>query len=147
MPLTSVRARSWPGPDEVPMTYPATYIAAETIHGTPVPSWPGVVLSLILVLAAAAVAMRSRLGMTRELAIAVVRAGVQLVAIGAVLRVIFDHAGVPGSLGWVVAMVLIAGRVSGGRGRGLPHSYAVATIATAVGVVTTLGVLVAVGTV
>jgi putative ABC transport system permease protein len=105
------------------------------------------VLSLVLVLAAAAVALRSRLGMTRELAIAVARAGVQLLAVGALLRLIFEHAGVPGSLGWIAAMVLIAGRVAGARGRGLPHAYAVATAANLVGVVTTLGVLVAVGTV
>src|SRR6266576_330867 len=98
-------------------------LAAETINGTPVPSWPGVILSLVLVLAAAAVALRSRLGMTRELAIAVVRAGVQLLVIGALLRLVFEHAGIPGSLGWIAAMVLIAGRVAGGRGRGLPHSY------------------------
>ena len=92
-------------------------IAAQTIHGTPVPSWPGVVLSLLLVLAAAAVALRAGLGMTRELAIAVVRAGVQLLAIGALLRLIFEHAGIPGSLGWIAAMVLIAGRVAGGGAR------------------------------
>jgi putative ABC transport system permease protein len=122
-------------------------IAADTIQGTPVPSWPGVALSLLLVLAAAAVALRSRLGMTRELAVAVIRAGVQLLIVGALLRLIFEHAGIPGSLGWIAAMVLIAGRVAGGRGRGLPHSYVVATAAIAVGVVTTLGVLVAVGTV
>ncbi len=122
-------------------------VAVETIHGTPVPSWPGVALSLLVVLAAVALALRSGLGMTRELAVAVVRAGVQLVAIGALLRLIFEHAGVPGSLGWIAAMVLIAGRVSGGRGRGLPHTYAVATASIAVGVVTTLGVLVGVGTV
>jgi len=122
-------------------------IAAETISGTPVPSWPGVVFSLILVLAAAAVALRSGLGMTQELAIAVVRAGVQLLIVGAVLKLIFEHAGLPGSLGWIGAMVLIAGRVAGARGRGLPRSYAVATAANATGVVLTLGVLVAVGTV
>jgi putative ABC transport system permease protein len=124
-----------------------TLFAAETINGTPVPSWPGVILSLVLVLAAAAVSMRSRLGMTRELAVAVARAGVQLLAVGALLRLIFAHAGIPGSLAWIAAMVFIAGRVAGGRGRGLPSSYAIATAANATGVVLTLGVLVAVGTV
>ncbi|MFL6238308.1 MAG: ABC transporter permease [Actinomycetes bacterium] len=122
-------------------------LGAETINGTPVPSWPGVVLSLLLVLAAVAVSLRSGLGMTRELGVAVVRAGVQLLAVGALLRLIFEHAGVPGSLGWIAAMVLIAGRVAGRRGRGLPRSYAIATVATAVGVVMTLGLLVSVGTV
>src|SRR4051795_1827165 len=120
----------------------AGMIAAENIHGTPVPSWPGVALSLLLVLAAAAVALRTRLGMTRELAVAVVRAGVQLLIVGALLRLIFERAGLAGSLGWIAAMVLIAGRGAGARGRGLPHSYAVATAANATGVVLTLGILV-----
>ena len=122
-------------------------IAVDTINGTAVPSWPEVALSLLLVLAAAGVILRARLGMTRELVVAVVRAGVQLLAVGALLRLIFDHAGIPGSLAWITAMVLIAGRVSGDRGRGLPRSYAVATVAIGTGVVLTLGVLVAVGTV
>jgi putative ABC transport system permease protein len=102
---------------------------------------------LLLVLGAGAVILRARLGMTRELVVAVVRAGVQLLAVGSVLRLIFDHAGVPGSLAWILAMVLIAGRVAGARGRGLPRSYLVATAAIAVGVTVTLGTLVAVGTV
>src|SRR4051812_27261712 len=120
------------------MTASVVTIAVDTIHGTPVPSWPGVALSLLLVLAAVAVALRTGLGMTRELAVAVVRAGVQLLAVGAILRLIFEHAGVPGSLGWIAAMVLIAGRVAGARGRGLPQVHVVATAAIAVGVITTL---------
>ncbi|MDX6286247.1 MAG: UDP-glucose/iron transport system permease protein [Frankiales bacterium] len=122
-------------------------LAAGTINGTTVPSWPEVALSVLLVLAAAAVILRTRLGMTRELVVAVVRAAVQLLAVGALLGLIFDHAGVPGSLAWIAAMVLVAGRVAGGRGRGLPRSMYVATAAVAAGVLTTLGTLVAVGTV
>jgi len=122
-------------------------LAAHDINGTPVPSWPEVALSVILVVIAAAIVQRARLGIGRELVIAVVRAAVQLVAVGLVLRVIFDHAGIPGSLGWITAMVLIAGRVAGNRGRGLPRAHSVATVAIAVGVVATLGVLVAAGTI
>jgi putative ABC transport system permease protein len=124
-----------------------TFLSAETINGTSVPTWSGVVFSLILVLAAVAVALRARLGMTRELVIAVVRAGVQLVVVGALLKLIFEHAGVAGSIGWIAAMVLIAGRVAGSRGRGLPHAYVVATAANAIAVIFTLGTLVAVGTI
>jgi putative ABC transport system permease protein len=121
-------------------------LAAST-HDVPVPSWPSVAFSLALVLVAALVVARARLGIGRELVVAVVRAAVQLIAVGALLHVIFDHAGLPGSLGWIVAMVLIAGRVAGGRGKGLPRPRVVATIAVGVATAVTLGVLVAFGTV
>ena len=49
-----------------------------------VPSWTGVIASLLVALAAA-LAYRQRLGLSRELIIAAVRAGIQLVAVGAVL--------------------------------------------------------------
>lgn len=122
-------------------------LAADTINGTTVPSWPEVALSLLLVLVVAAVILHSRLGMTRELAVAVIRAAVQLLAVGSLLSLIFDHAGIAGSLAWIAAMVVVAGRVSGGRGRGLHRSTMVATAAVAAGVLTTLGTLVALGTV
>ena len=58
------------------------------------------IASLLLVALAAALAYRQRLGLTRELVIAAVRAGIQLVAVGAVLLWIFAHAGLPvGSAG------------------------------------------------
>ena len=47
-----------------------------------VPSWTGVAASLVLVLVAAGIARRGRLGVERDLLIASVRAFVQLVAVG-----------------------------------------------------------------
>src|SRR5205807_4080226 len=52
------------------------------------------------------------------------------------------HAGLPGSLGWVAAMVLVAGGVSARRGAGLPRARLVSTVSVAVAVTVTLGILV-----
>ncbi len=113
--------------------------------GALVPTWTGVVVSGLLAGVALVVVVRARIGLAGEVAVAVVRAAVQLVAVGALLRLLFVHTGLPGSLGWVTAMVLIAGRVAGRRGRGVPRSYAVATAGVAVGVAATVGVLVGAG--
>jgi putative ABC transport system permease protein len=110
-----------------------------------VPSWWGVAASLVLVAIAAAVAYRQRLHLTRELIIAALRAGVQLVAVGALLVVIFAHAGLPGAFAWVIIMILIAGQVAGHRGAGLPRARPAATAGVAIGSVITLGTLLALG--
>src|SRR5487761_1977996 len=106
-----------------------------------VPTWFGVSASITLVIVAAAVAARQRLGITRELLIAAARAGVQLVAVGAILGWLFVHAGIGGALGWVTAMVLVAGRVAGRRGQGMPRATRAALVGVAVGTTTTLGTL------
>jgi putative ABC transport system permease protein len=106
-----------------------------------VPSWYGVAASVALVGIAFFVVMREQLGLGREVLIASARAAVQLVAVGALLLVLFKHTGLPGALAWVTAMVLLAGRVAGGRAKGLPHATRVATIGVAVGAAATLGLL------
>ncbi len=109
------------------------------------PDWPGVAASLLLVAVAAGIAYRQRLQITRELVIAAVRAAVQLVAVGAVLLVLFRHTGLPGALGWVALMVVIAGQVAGRRGAGVPHAIRAATVGVAFGTVITLGALILLG--
>jgi putative ABC transport system permease protein len=106
-----------------------------------VPSWYGVAASVVLVAMAVFVVVREHLGLGREVVVAAVRAAVQLVAIGALLLVLFRHTGLPGALAWVTVMVLLAGRVAGGRARGLPGATRVATLAIAVGVFSTVGLL------
>lgn len=108
-----------------------------------VPSWGGVAASLLLVAVATAVAHRQRLRLTRELIVAAVRAGVQLVAVGAFLLVLFHRAGLPGAAGWVIVMVLIAGQVAGRRGAGLPRAKLAATAGVATGTTVTLVALLA----
>ena len=107
--------------------------------------WGGVAASLVLVALAAAVAYRQHLHLTRELIIASLRAGVQLIAVGALLLVIFAHTGLPGAFAWVTIMILIAGQVAGHRGTGLPRARLAATAGVAVGSVITLGALLALG--
>jgi putative ABC transport system permease protein len=113
--------------------------------GLSVPSWGGVLASLLLVALAAALAWRQRLRLTRELVIAALRAGVQLVAVGALLLVVFAHAGLPGAFAWVTIMVLVAGQVAGRRGAGLPRARWAATAGVAAGGVITLGALLVLG--
>jgi len=106
-----------------------------------IPSWLGVATSVLLVLLAMAVSVRDRLGLTRELAVAAVRAFVQLLAVGALLLIVFERGGLVASFAWLAIMVVIGGFVAGRRARQLPHGVhsAMAAIAIAVGV--TLGAL------
>ncbi|MBK5306342.1 MAG: ABC transporter permease [Frankiaceae bacterium] len=108
-----------------------------------VPSWYGVAASVLLVGIAFFLVLRERLGLGREVLVASARAAVQLVAVGGLLLILFRHTGLPGALAWVTAMVLLAGRVAGGRARGLPHVMRVATLAVATGTAATLGLLLA----
>jgi putative ABC transport system permease protein len=108
-------------------------------------SWGGVALTVLLVAVAVAVAARQRLGLTRELLVAAARAAVQLAAVGAVLLVLFGHAGLPGSLAWVALMVAVAGQVAGHRGRGLPGVRRAATLAVALATALVLGALLTLG--
>ena len=111
----------------------------------PVPAWWGVALAASLIVVTGAVVVRERLGLGRDVAEAAVRAVVQLVAVGFVLRLLFERAGIPGSLGWVGGMVLLGGSTAGRRARGLPGAVRAATIAIAVGVACTLGLVVGTG--
>ena len=107
-----------------------------------VPSWYGVAASVVLVGIAFFVVLREHLGLGREVLVAAARAAVQLVAVGALLLVLFRHTGLPGALAWVTAMVVLAGRVAGGRAKGLPHATRVATIGIGAGAAATLGLLI-----
>lgn len=120
-------------------------MAASSNAAVPVPSWGGVAASALLVLVAVAVAYRWRLRLARELAVASVRAGVQLVAVGALLVVLFAHAGLLGAFGWVAVMVGIAGQVAGRRGAGLPRAAWSATLGVGAGGVLTLSALLLLG--
>ena len=111
--------------------------------GLAVPSWGGVVVSLLLVSVAGAIAYRQRLGLTREVVVAAARAAVQLVTAGALLRVLFQRPSLLGPAGWLLAMVIIAGQVAGRRGAGLPQARLAATGGVAASTVGTLFVLLA----
>ena len=130
-----------PSPADLPIV--TTLIGASAT--TPIPSWAAVAVSGLLVLVAVAIASWQRLGISREIVVAAVRALVQLLAIGAVLAWLFAHAGVAGALAWVMAMTFVAANESRRRGAGLPHAFRSALLGIVVGTVATLGVLVAGG--
>lgn len=111
------------------------------------PSWVAVAICGVFVVIAVALAHRERLGMTREIITAAVRAAVQLAAVGAVLLVLFRTAGLPGAAAWVVGMIALAGQIAGRRGRQVPQATGIATAAVATGAVTTLGILLGTGAV
>jgi putative ABC transport system permease protein len=100
-----------------------------------------VAASVVLVLMAFVVVVREGLGLGREVVVSAARAAVQLVAVGALLLLLFRHTGLAGALAWVAAMVLLAGRVAGGRARGLPGATRVATLGIGAGVAATVGLL------
>jgi putative ABC transport system permease protein len=108
-----------------------------------VPSWWGVAASLLLVAACLVVVVREGLGLGREVTVAADRDQLHHGADGALLGVLFAHAGLPGSLLWVVAMVAVGARVAGARGKGVPRAGCVAATAIGLGVTATLGLLVA----
>ncbi len=110
-----------------------------------VPTWAGVAASLALVALAVVIAVRQRLHLAREIAIAAARAGIQLAAVGAILLLVFRHAGLAGAAGWLAIMVLIAGQVAARRARGLPRALPVATTAVAAATGATIGTLLALG--
>ncbi|GAA2274683.1 iron export ABC transporter permease subunit FetB [Streptomyces ruber] len=110
-----------------------------------VPSWPGVAASAALVVLTVVVARRGRLGLTRDITVAALRAALQLTAVGAVLLLVFRHTGLAGALGWLALMVLVAGRMAARRTGALPGTFRTATAAIAVGTTASMGVLLVLG--
>lgn len=122
---------------------PASALVVLATSAPAVPTWGGVVVSLLLVTVAGTIAYRRRLGLTREIVVAAARAAVQLVAAGALLRVLFQQTRLLGAAGWVTGMVVIAGQVAGRRAPQLPQARVAATSGVATSTVFTLGTLLA----
>jgi putative ABC transport system permease protein len=108
---------------------------------TEVPTWTGVAAATALVLVAVLVAWRGRMRLVGDIVVAAVRSGVQLVAVGALLLLVFRHTGVLGAVAWLAVMVVLAGPVSARRAAGLPRGLAIAVVATGAATATTLGAL------
>jgi putative ABC transport system permease protein len=105
------------------------------------PWLPKILGALALVGAALLISRSQRIGLEKDMLTAVLRAFVQLIAIGYVLDYIFAAEGPFWVLLVMTAMVGIAGYTAGKRGRGIPKSTTVATTAVAVGSALTLGTL------
>ena len=104
-------------------------------------------LALGLVAVAVALSFREKLDLEGEMGVAVVRAFVQLAAIGYVINFVFGL----DSLGYVAlllaAMVGFAGWTSSRRAKGVPRALPHATLAIAVAAACTLGLLLVLGVV
>jgi putative ABC transport system permease protein len=99
--------------------------------------------SAAFVLAAAWLAHRQRLGLSRSLLGAAVRAALQLAVVGALIALVFR---VPAlAVAFVTAMVLTATLTAGSRMRALPHARRIAVGAIALPALGATGVLLAVG--
>jgi len=112
-----------------------------------IPTWLGVAASATLVIIAILISWRERLGLEREVAVAALRALVQLAIVGALLLIVFDRGGLPAAFGWLAIMVVIAGFVAGGRARSIPQARSHAWWGIGVAVTLTMGLLLALGTI
>jgi putative ABC transport system permease protein len=102
-----------------------------------------VACGIAFVAVAAGLAWRLELGLTREIAIAAVRAIVQLTAVGALIALVFEYDVL--AIAFVAGMVVTAALTSGGRIKGIPHARARAIAAIGIPAVGAAGVLIAVG--
>ncbi len=103
---------------------------------------PRILGALVLVGLAIGISRWQRVGLEKDMLVAVVRAFVQLIAIGYALEFIFSREGPFWILLLVAVMVSIAGYTAGKRGKQVPRSVLVATVSISVGAVLTLGLLV-----
>ena len=99
--------------------------------------------SAAFVLAAALLAYRQRLNLSRSLLIAAARAAAQLAVVGALIALVFR---VPAlAIAFVAVMVLTASLTAGSRMRALPGARRIAVSAIALPALSAVGVLLAVG--
>ena len=103
---------------------------------------PRIAGALVLVGVALAISRWQQVRLEQEMLMAVIRAFVQLIAIGFALEFIFGQSRVWWILLVVTVMVLVAGLTAGRRGQAVPRSRWVATIAISVGAILTLGSLI-----
>jgi len=104
---------------------------------------PRIAGSLALVGIALGISYWQKVGLAKDMLVAVGRAFVQLIAIGYALELIFAAQGPWWILLVVGIMITVAGFTAGRRGQGVPKSRRVALAAITGGAATTLGLLVA----
>ena len=104
-----------------------------------------VAASLALVAVAIAVSLWRRAELEGDIAVAVLRSAIQLVAIGYVIQAIFDEDSLALVTGLIVVMVLFGAFTARGRARRVPHAFWPLLVALAAAAVVTLGLVVALG--
>jgi putative ABC transport system permease protein len=102
-----------------------------------------VIVAAGLVVLAVILSRVGRLGLQRELAVAALRAAVQLAAVGALIALVFEHTGLAAA--FVALMLATATFTSARRLQGVPEAPLRAGAAIAAGAATGLGPLLATG--
>lgn len=82
-----------------------------------------------------------KVGLGKEIQIAIIRSSAQLVSLGLVLKFVFEGERHILSICSVLFMVLIAGQTAGERAKMLPKSHLVATLSIAVGAMGTISLM------
>ncbi len=104
-----------------------------------------VVASLALVAIAVGVSLWRRTGLENEIAVAVVRSAIQLIAIGYVIQAIFDEDSLALVIGLLAVMVTFGSFTARARARSVPNALVPIAIALSLAAVGTLALVVALG--
>lgn len=84
-----------------------------------------------------------RIGMEKDISVAIVRSSIQLLCLAFALKFVFEGERIMALLLAITFMVLIAGYTAGERAKNLPSSHRIATLSLAVGALLVLGLMVA----
>jgi len=107
----------------------------------------GLVVSAFLLVVVIIISARQRLGITRDFIIASIRGAVQLALLALVIQAVFTVEGPWLSIGVLLAMIVLASRVSSRYAKDMPFSWLLVACALAGGAAVSLVPLVAVGAV
>ena len=103
-------------------------------------TWGQVAGSLALVGVAVALSIWRRLPLERDIGWAVLRAFVQLLALGYVIKAIFDAGGVAYALPVLLVMVVFGALTARNRAPGVPHAFPILLLSIGVALVAWLAV-------
>ena len=105
------------------------------------PRLPGILGALTLVGLAIGISYWQKVGLEKSMAVAVVRAFVQLIAIGYALQLIFDSDNPLWIAVIVGVMLTVAGLTSGKRAKSIPRARTIALLSISTSLALTLGTL------
>lgn len=103
---------------------------------------PRIAGALLLVVLAAGISRWQRVGLEKDMLVAIARAFIQLIAIGYALDLIFATQNPAWIMLLVGIMIAIAGYTAGKRAKQIPHSNKIAWASVSVGAVFTLGLII-----
>jgi putative ABC transport system permease protein len=104
-----------------------------------------IIASTVLVAIAIVIIEVRRLGVGKDLLIGALRSFVQLMAVGYVIKFVFDLEGLPYQLLLLLAMVLVASFTARGRVKSVRGAFTISFASILAGVAATVGVMLALG--